>query len=139
MSQPAAAPVLNILDSYVKNAPSDQNAIDIFPGEWASMFPPPFNTLKAGGIPLFQDSRVAWAFERLGGVVGQNVLELGPLEGGHSYMLELAGAASVIAIEANTRAYLKCLVVKEIFNLCEPGFCAGTSSNTFRRPNSTST
>jgi hypothetical protein len=114
-----------ILDSYVKTAPSNQNAIDIFTGEWASKFPPPFEGLKTGGIPLFQDSRLAWALERLGGVQAQNVLELGPLEGGHSYMLEKAGAAVVSAVEANTRAYLKCLVAKEILNLSRSRFLCG--------------
>ncbi len=32
-------------------------------------------------------------------------------------MLENMGASSVIAIEANSRAYLKCLITKEILNL----------------------
>jgi 2-polyprenyl-3-methyl-5-hydroxy-6-metoxy-1,4-benzoquinol methylase len=63
--------------------------------------------------------------ERLGGVTGKAVLELGPLEAGHSYMLEKAGAGSVLAIEANTRAYLKCLTVKEIFNLSRCRFECG--------------
>jgi hypothetical protein len=128
LGQPAIEPApraFNILDSYVKSAPSNQNAIDIFSGEWASAFPPPLDGLKAGGIPLFQDDRIAWAIERVGGVVGKNVLELGPLEAGHSYMLEKAGAASVLAIEANTRAYLKCLAVKEIFNLSRCRFLCG--------------
>jgi hypothetical protein len=125
MSDTLKAPSINILDSYVKTAPSNQNAIDIFAGEWASKFPPPFDGLKTGGIPLFQDSRLAWALERLGGVQGQNVLELGPLEGGHSYMLEKAGAAVITAVEANTRAYLKCLVAKEILNLSRSRFLAG--------------
>ena len=107
----------SILDAYVKSAPSAQNALDIFKGEWASVLPPPYNHLQAGGIPLFQDQRAAWALEQLGGCQGQRVLELGPLEGAHSYILQQHGAASVTAIEANTRAYLKCLIVKELLGL----------------------
>jgi hypothetical protein len=121
--QNPAAP--SILDSYVKTAPSDQNAVDIFTGEWASKFPPPFEHIVAGGIPLFQDSRFHWAIGALGGVQGQNVLELGPLEGGHAFILERAGVASVISIEANTRAYLKCLIAKEILNLSRTRFLCG--------------
>ncbi len=40
-------------------------------------------------------------------------------------MLEKAGANSVLAIEANTRAYLKCLVVKEILGLEKVRFLLG--------------
>src|SRR5262249_7347441 len=53
----------------------------------------------------------------LGGVGGYRVLELGPLEGGHSYMMEKAGAASVLAIEACALSFLKCLIVKELLPL----------------------
>src|SRR3954451_4242402 len=115
-----------ILDAYVHSAPSPQNAIDIFKGEWSSRFPAPLDlSIAAGGIPLFEDTRVVWAFTELGGIEGQRVLELGPLEAGHSYMLELYGAASVIAIEANTRAYLKCLIVKELLDLKRVKFLCG--------------
>ncbi len=118
-----AAP--SILDAYVLTSPSDQNALDVFKGEWTSKFPPPYDQLSAGGIPLFQDGRIAWALKELGGVGGQSVLELGPLEGGHSYMLQQAGASSVLAIEANSRAYLKCLIVKEILKLQRVQFACG--------------
>ena len=115
----------SILDCYVKTAPSPQNAIDIFTGEWASKFPPPYDHLSAGTIPVFQDGRLIWGIQQLGGVYGQHILELGPLEGAHSYVLERAGATSITAIEANTRAYLKCLITKEIVNLQRTRFLCG--------------
>ena len=118
-----AAP--SILDAYLHTAPSDQNAIDLFKGEWASKFPPPFGHLETGGVPLFQDTRIVWALDKLGGVRGESVLELGPLEGAHAYMMEQAGAASVVAIEANTRAYLKCLITKEVMGLKRTRFLCG--------------
>jgi hypothetical protein len=40
-------------------------------------------------------------------------------------MLEKNGAASVTAIEANTRAFLKCLVVKELYDLGRCHFLCG--------------
>ena len=60
-----------------------------------------------------------------GGVTGRDVLELGPLEGGHSYLLDRLGAKSVTAIEANPRAYLKCPVAKETFGMPRTHFLLG--------------
>ena len=105
------------LGRYVTSGPSPQNALDIFKGEWASRLPGQLASFQAGQIPLFEDSRVQWGIEQVGGVRGRAVLELGALEGGHTYMLEKNGAASIVAVEANTRAYLKCLVVKELMEL----------------------
>jgi hypothetical protein len=68
----------------------------------------------AGSTPLYADGWLHWGLSRLGGVQGQRVLEMGPLEGAHSWLLISQGAASVTAIEANRRAHLKCLVMKEI-------------------------
>jgi hypothetical protein len=115
---------MNILDAYITSKPTPQNAIDIFQGEWSSMLPP--NTeLKAGSAALFEDQRIVWAKEQAGGFEGLKVIELGPLEAGHTYMLENAGIKSILAIEANTRAYLKCLIIKEVFSLNRTKFLLG--------------
>lgn len=113
-----------ILDEYVRGMPSPQHAVDLFKDNWWSAFPASFGA-TAGSTPLFEDSRIRWAIENLGGVSGKRVLELGPMEGGHSYMLEQAGASSVIAIEAGSRAYLKCLVAKEVTRLRRCSFLLG--------------
>lgn len=44
-------------------------------------------SLAAGVVPLFEDGRVAWAIEQFNGVQGKHILEFGPLEAGHTYML----------------------------------------------------
>lgn len=112
-------------------APSDQNALDLFAGEWSSLPPEGRRELKAGVTPLFDDPRVAWANDRFnemglaGGFSGRDVLELGPLEGGHAYVMERLGAKSVTAIEANGRAYLKCLIAKEAFRMVRTRFLLG--------------
>jgi len=121
--EPLAAP--SILNAYRTEYPAPQVAMDLFRGEWASKLPPPFDSLQAGQIGLFEDDRIADALTDLGGVSGQSVLELGPLEGGHSSMLERAGAASVLSIESNSRAFLKCLIVKEILGLTRVRFQCG--------------
>jgi len=115
----------NVLDEYVQGAPSDQNALDIFKGEWSSQLPGAWKELKAGTITLFDDARIVWAADQLGGFRGQRIIELGPLEAGHSYMLESLGAESILAIEANKRAYLKCLIAKEILGLHRSRFVLG--------------
>lgn len=101
-------------DDYETRPPSPQHALDLFAGEWSSSLPASHAGLVAGALPLHADPWLHWAIQRLGGVGGQRVLELGPLEGAHSWLLASQGAASVTAVEANRRAYLKCLVMKEV-------------------------
>jgi len=114
-----------MLDQYVRAAPDPQRALDIFAGDWWSSLPAPHSGLRAGPLPLFDDDRIKWAIGALGGVAGRTVLELGPLEGGHTYLLEQAGAQSIVGIEASTKAYLKCLVVKEVVGLRRASFLLG--------------
>ncbi len=101
----------------VTSAPTPQNALDVFKDEWISRLPPAYAHLSAGQMPLFEDPRVSWAIEQLGGVNGDRILELGPLEAGHSYMAQQHGAREVIGIEGNARAFMKCLVMKEVVGL----------------------
>jgi hypothetical protein len=113
------------MDWYAKSSPSAQNALDIFRGQWVSRLPGKFAQLSAGEGNLFADERIAWFIREVGGIDALTALELGPLEGGHAYMLQQAGAASVVSIEANTQFYLKCLVVKELLSLQCVSFLCG--------------
>jgi len=127
---------LNILDAYVPSEPSDQNILDIFAGEWSSSMPRQTGlTTTPGSAQLFEDGRIQWAKEVFGGFEGQSILELGPLEGGHSYMLQSMGAAKVVAIEANRRAFLKCLCVKEVLGLERVHFKLGDFVAYLKNPN----
>jgi Protein of unknown function (DUF1698) len=112
-------------DSFVTSAPSPQTAIDAAPDSWASRFPPPLEDVQAGSAELFEDPRVSWAIDRISGVSGASVLDLGPLEGAHSYMAERAGARRVVGVEANRAAFLKCLVTKELLDLQNCSFRCG--------------
>lgn len=105
--------------------PSAQTAVDAAPGLWASRFPPPLEDVVAGDAPLFEDERIRWGLDRVGGVAGERVLEIGPLDGGHTTMAHVAGAARIVAVEANRDAFLKCLVVKELFGLDRASFQCG--------------
>lgn len=121
-------------------APSDQNALDLFAGEWSSRPPANRPDLKAGNTALFDDERIAWAHRQLldlgiaGGFTGRDVLEIGPLEGGHSYLLDRLGARQVTAIEANARAYLKCLIAKEVLGMPRVRFQLGDALAHLRAP-----
>ncbi|MCX8255508.1 MAG: DUF1698 domain-containing protein, partial [Beijerinckiaceae bacterium] len=115
--------MFSVNEVCIARHPSHQNAVDLF-SSWSSAFPPNFD-VTTNGIPLFADSRVSWAIEQLGGVSGKNILELGPLEGGHTYMLENAGAASILAIEGNKNCFVKCLIAKEITRLERSRFMLG--------------
>ncbi len=99
--------------TYVTSGPSAQTTCDIFKGEWYSKLPVDAVT---GSADLFDDARLKWLGEEVG-IAGKSVIELGPLEGAHSYMLEQMGAEKVTAVEANSQAYLKCLITKELLRL----------------------
>jgi 2-polyprenyl-3-methyl-5-hydroxy-6-metoxy-1,4-benzoquinol methylase len=112
----------NTFDEYVSSTPSWQNAIDAVVG-WNTSFPPHFH-LRAGSLATYNDPRILWAIQNFGSLENRHVLELGPLEGGHTSMLEEAGAR-VDAIEANQRAFLRCLIAKEIMGLKQSRFWLG--------------
>lgn len=100
--------------SYVLEPAAAANAIRLYEGSWSSKVPgfPEFS----GPVDLFNDERISWAIEHLPSLKGKRVLELGPLEGGHTAMLEAAGA-HVTAIESNREAFARCLVVKNELQL----------------------
>jgi Protein of unknown function (DUF1698) len=117
---------MQIPNRYVAGPPSAQQALDLFDGEWSSQMPSGSGLrTRPGSAALFEDARINWLSELLGGFAGRSVLELGPLEGGHSYMMQRGGADRIVSVEANTRAYLKCLCVKEIFGLNKVQFLLG--------------
>lgn len=110
---------------YFLSDPCPQNSLDIFRGEWSSKLPGDLSGLEAGEKLLFEDPRIGWFLERIGGAEGKRFLELGPLEGGHTYQIHQAGADSILAIEANIRAYLKCLIIKELLRIDRARFICG--------------
>lgn len=96
--------------AYETRAPSSRNALDLFAGRWSTDIPgyPGYGAGEHFNAPL-----ITAFLKGAGDVTGWRILELGPLEAAHTHMLATAGA-DVTAIEANTGAYLKCLIVKEV-------------------------
>jgi len=91
-------------------------------GGWTTQFE--VDGKKVGGNVeiLTKDPRLVWHMEVLGGVEGKKILELGALEGAHTKMMIEAGARKVIATEGLSDCFLRCLVVKEAFELDKAEF-----------------
>ncbi|MGE0338713.1 MAG: class I SAM-dependent methyltransferase [Xanthobacteraceae bacterium] len=106
--KPVAETADSIISLYSQDYPSRDNAFKLFEGEWTSSVP----GIRTGAMNLFADSRIDWFAKQCGGFSGKSILELGPLEAGHTYMLAKAGAEEIVSIEANRQAFLRCLVVQ---------------------------
>lgn len=70
------------------------------------------------------DARLEMFAHRAGTLQGKRILELGPLEGGHSLQLARQGA-TVVGIEGHESNYERCLYIKELFNLTNVQFVHG--------------
>ncbi len=91
-------------------------------GGWTTQFE--IEGQKVGGVVdiLPKDPRLVWHLEKVGGAKDKRVLELGALEGAHTKMLCEAGAREVISTEGLNDAFLRCLIVKEAFELSAAKF-----------------
>lgn len=100
-------------EMYETRFPKPSNAIDLFEGEWSGEIP----SFPAGRVRFFEDPKIALWEDAIGGFAGKRILELGPLEASHTYAMERRGASDIVAVEANTRAFMRCLIVKELLGL----------------------
>lgn len=121
------------------DVPGHRNAYDLFEGRWASDLSELVPDLPVGGgLPGFRaDPRPRQAAEILGSdgrFEGYDILELGPLEGAHTCQFEALGAKSVTAVESNSEAFLKSLVVKNIAGLARSTFLLGDVSRHLAEP-----
>jgi hypothetical protein len=110
--RPEANTFEKTLAEFLTIPPSEQNAFDLFAGAWSSDFS---GVTTQGSFKGEDDARIKWLPSQFD-VFSKSVLELGPLEAGHTTMLERAGAA-VMAIESNKGAFLRSLIVKNYLNL----------------------
>ena len=102
-----------VRSEYSALAPDPSAALSLFEGSWSSQLP---GRAGPGRAELFADPRIDWLVEQTGSLQGARVLELGPLEGGHTWMLEQRGAR-VTAVEANHASFLRCLTVKNLLGM----------------------
>lgn len=94
-------------------------------GGWTTQFE--INGKKVGGDVevLTIDPRLYWQMEQIGGIKDKRILELGPMEAAHTKMMIEAGAKEVIAVEGISDCFLRCLIVKEAFQLTNAKFIFG--------------
>lgn len=115
-----------VFNQYCQEPPTSQTAIDALTG-WNSAFPPSAQ-VQAGNHPLYSDTRIEWALQRAGPIADQRILEIGPLEGMHTFMLNQHKPAFIDAIEANKQCFLRCLVSKEILSIDRARFHLGDAT-----------
>lgn len=116
---------MKIDDRYEDSYPNPQSQVDIFLGSWSCELPLSSNINSGGWAKTFVDPKIDWFIEKVGGVEGLTGLELGPLEGGHSWMLNKNGVESLTSIESNRYSFLKCLIVKNLFGMNNVNFLLG--------------
>jgi hypothetical protein len=107
---------------------------DTFGGKWESRLP----GVESGSTDKFSDQRVHWALDKIGGVTNKSVLEIGPFEGFHSFAFHKGEALSVLSIESNRDNFLKCLVVKEMYDLNSVKFVVGDAQAYLKDANNSS-
>lgn len=111
----------------VNDYPSMQAIFNIL-GPWATSYPalPSNEPFQAGTISLAEDWRIKLFLAEVGDAIqNMSILELGPLEGGHSLMLARAGAKRILGVEGNPMAFLKCLAIKEMFHINNANYLLG--------------
>lgn len=101
------------LSNYTSLKPNEENPFDLFDTCWSTKIP---NIDNTGPFDGFNDERIQWLIEELGPIQNEDILELGPLEAAHTFLLEKAGA-QVLSIEGNYGAFLRCLTVKNFLGL----------------------
>jgi hypothetical protein len=79
----------------------------------------------AGPIGMCSDLRMLWHLDIIGGAANKRALELGPLEGAHTKTMIEHGAREVVSIEGFPACWLRCLIVKEAYQLHQAQFLFG--------------
>lgn len=106
----------NVLkNGFSRDVPSKQNALDVFSGSWWTAMPSN-SGLVAGPNPGFEDSRVPWV-NSLVPLARARIVELGPFEAYNTWQLQQYALSSLVSVEANRFNFLKCLIIKEIFDI----------------------
>jgi hypothetical protein len=111
-----------IEDRYDRRPAHPRNALDLFPGTWTCRVP----TIDDRPLlDLDNDKRILAFDEAIGGFDGKTVIELGPLEGVHTYIMSQLGAAEITSVESNKDAFLRCLIVQNATRMQRTQFLLG--------------
>ena len=102
-------------DRFVTEAPDDRNAFALQASAWKFDFE---RLTKAEILKVVEeDNRPRYCAAAFPNLKNFEIIELGPSDGYHTLGLSLVGAQNVLAIEANVRAFVRCLILKNAFSL----------------------
>ena len=76
----------NVLAKFLTIRPMNKNAFDVFAKSWSTIF----DGMTQGHFDGTRDARIVWSLQKVN-VEGFRILELGPLEAAHTWMLEKQG------------------------------------------------
>lgn len=111
------------LNELSHNLPSVESAFALDDLVWEHFtFDPLNHTLSANRETR---SLLTMVNDLSGGLKGASVLELGPYEGYDTAYLEKLGVSDITAIEGNPRNLIKCLIVKNYYQLNKSQFMLG--------------
>lgn len=102
-------------NGFSREVPSKQNALDVFSGSWWTAMPAD-SGLVAGPNPGFEDPRVP-RVNSLVPLAGARIVELGLFDAYNTWQLQQHAVSELVSGEGNRFNFLKCLIVKEIFDL----------------------
>ncbi len=105
----------NFPDRFVTDFPVDSTGFALQAGAWKF----DYDKLDRDGIiqNAKMDGRPRFCAETFADFKNFKIIELGPSDGYNTLGMELEGAHDIVSIEANTAAFLRCLILKNAMGL----------------------
>lgn len=105
----------NFPDRFVTALPTDSTAFALQAGAWKF----DYDKLDRDGIikNARMDGRPRFCADTFSDFKNFKIIELGPSNGYNTLGIELEGAHDIVSIEANTSAFLRCLILKNAMGL----------------------
>ena len=108
-------PAVQFADRFSADYPEDANAFMLQKGGWK------YDYEKMSHEEIIAnakwDARPRYCAETFQGFKDFEILEFGPSDGYNTLGLELEGASKITSIEANVGAFLRCLILKNAFQM----------------------
>jgi hypothetical protein len=100
---------------FITDFPTDANSFNLQSGSWKY----DYDKLSHADIManIHSDGRPKYCADTFPGFRDFRIIEVGPSDGYNTAGLELHGAKDIISIEGNAGAFLRCLIMKNVFQL----------------------
>ncbi len=102
-------------DRFITEFPSELNAFQMQKGSWKF----DYDILSIEEIikNIYADGRPKFCADTFPGFKDFRIVEVGPSDGYNTAGLEFHGARKIVSVEGNVGAFLRCLIMKNAFNL----------------------